>query len=254
VTIATFAHLHSMGEMPMPARGRVEATASFFGMWAVMSVVMMLPSAAPALWRVRQAVVRAKRRHPGLLTTCAGLGYFFVWIAAGTIALPLGATLAAIRVELSPIVAGVMVVLAGTWQLTARKAQHLACCRRDLGDGSMLPSDVGAAWRFGVRLGVHCARCCANLMVIPLVVGVMDLRAMIAASVVITLERFAPAGDRVARVTGIVAICAGFLLIAQDIAFVAFVAGLLAWRATASRPLTALLTAARARPCCPPDP
>jgi predicted metal-binding membrane protein len=49
------------------------------------------------------------------------------------------------------------------------------------------------------------------------VVGVMDLRAMILVTVAITLERLARAGERVARVTGAVAIGAGLVLVVRAV-------------------------------------
>ena len=52
-------------------------------------------------------------------------------------------------------------------------------------------------------------------MVIPLVLGVMDLRAMGVATVAITLERLAPGGRRVARTVGAIVVVAGLFLIAQ---------------------------------------
>jgi predicted metal-binding membrane protein len=52
-------------------------------------------------------------------------------------------------------------------------------------------------------------------MAILLVIGVMDLRAMAVVAAAITVERLAPAGERVARGTGAVAVGAGLFLIAQ---------------------------------------
>jgi predicted metal-binding membrane protein len=52
-------------------------------------------------------------------------------------------------------------------------------------------------------------------MAILLVVGVMDLRAMGAVAVAITLERVWPARVRAARVVGALAIGAGVLLVAR---------------------------------------
>ena len=52
-------------------------------------------------------------------------------------------------------------------------------------------------------------------MAVLLVVGVMDLRAMAAVTVAITVERLAPAGERVARANGLVAVAAGLCLIAR---------------------------------------
>ena len=66
-----------------------------------------------------------------------------------------------------------------------------------------------------MRLGLHCGTSCANLTVILLVVGVMDLRAMTVVTAVITLERLAPAGERVARAIGVLVIGAGAFLIAR---------------------------------------
>jgi len=52
-------------------------------------------------------------------------------------------------------------------------------------------------------------------MAILLVIGVMDLRAMAAATAAITVERLAPAGEHVARAVGAVVIGAGLFLIAR---------------------------------------
>ena len=52
-------------------------------------------------------------------------------------------------------------------------------------------------------------------MAILLVIGVMDLRAMVVVSAAITLERLAPAGERVARATGAIIVGAGLFLIAR---------------------------------------
>ena len=79
-----------------------------------------------------------------------------------------------------PIAVGLVVLIAGFVQFTAWKAHHLACYREAPGRGRTLAADAGTAWRHGVRLGLHCGHCCANLMAILLVIGVMDLRAMAA--------------------------------------------------------------------------
>ena len=76
-----------------------------------------------------------------------------------------------------------------------------------------LPADPGTAWRYGLRLGLHCSRCCVGLMAILLVIGIMDLRVMAAVVAAITIERLAPAAERVARATGVVVVGAGLFLI-----------------------------------------
>jgi predicted metal-binding membrane protein len=48
-----------------------------------------------------------------------------------------------------------------------------------------------------------------------LVLGVMDLRVMAVVTAAITVERLAPAGERVARAIGVVVVGAGLILIGQ---------------------------------------
>ena len=184
--------------------GWLGAAASFLGMgmWVVMMVAMMLPSLVPTLWRYRQAGL-------GRLTALVGVGYFVVWALFGMAAYPLVVALP----RALPIAVGVVVLMAGILQLTAWKAHHLACCR-DAGRGAV-SADAGTAWRHGLRLGLHCAKCNVGLMAILLGLGVMDLRAMAVVTAAITVERLAPAGERVARATGAVALGAGLFLIVR---------------------------------------
>ncbi len=155
------------------------------------------------------------------LTALVGLGYFLVWTVIGMAAYPLGVALAAVEMgepavaRAVPTAVGAVVLIAGSFQFTAWKARHLACCRETPGCARRLPADAGTAWRHGLRLGLHCSYCCANLMAILLVIGVMDLRTMAVVTAAITVERLAPAATHVARVIGAVAAGAGLFLIAQ---------------------------------------
>ena len=150
-----------------------------------------------------------------------GVGYFFVWTLFGFAAFLLGVALAAIQMEqpalarFGPIAVGGVVLMAGALQFTAWKARHLACCREVPRSGRTLPADAGTAWRQGLRLGRHCSYYCAGLMAIVLGLGVMDLRAMAVVAAAITVERLAPAGERVARIIGAIVIGAGLFLIAR---------------------------------------
>jgi len=236
VTIVWCASMSAMGEMPMPGGWTMSmawmrmpgqtwpgAAASFLGMWIVMMVAMMLPSLMPMLWRYRQAVGRTGETRLGWLTALVGAGYFFVWTVFGMAAFPLGAALAAIEMQLPelaravPIAVGAVVLIAGALQFTAWKAHHLACCRAAPERGRLLPADAGTAWRHGLRFGLHCSYCCAGLMAILLVIGVMDVGAMGVVTAAITVERLAPADERVARAIGAVVVVAGLLLIARAV-------------------------------------
>ncbi len=211
----------SMAWMRTHARTWPAAATSFLGMWVVMMVAMMLPSLVPMLRRYRQAVGGTGEPRLGRLTALVGVGYFFVWTAFGIAAFPLGVALPAVEMRLPalaravPIAVVVVVLIAGALQFTPWKARHLATCREAPGHGCTLAADAATAWRHGLRLGRHCCHCCAGLMAILLVRGVMDLRVMAVVAAAITVERLAPAGERVARATGAVAVGAALLLIAR---------------------------------------
>jgi predicted metal-binding membrane protein len=234
VTIVWCASMSAMGEMPMaggwtmsmawvrmPGQMWLGAAATFLSMWVVMMVAMMLPSLVPMLWRYRQAVGGTGETRLGRLTALVGVGYFFVWTVFGMAVFPLGAALAAIEMQLPAlarlalIAVGVVVLIAGALQLTAWKAHHLACCREAPGRGRTLPTDAGTAWRHGLRLGLHCSHSSFGLTAILLVTGVMDLRVMAVVTAAITVERLAPAGERVARAIGAILIGTGLFLVAR---------------------------------------
>jgi predicted metal-binding membrane protein len=211
----------SMAWMRAPGQSWFAAAASFIGMWVVMMVAMMLPSLIPMLLRYRQALGGAGETHFGRLTAIVSAAYFIVWTIFGIAAFPLGVALAAVEMRLPalaravPLATGVVVSLAGALQFTAWKARHLGCCRSIPECGRALPADAATAWRHGVRIGLRCNYCCAGLTATLLVVGVMDVRAMAAVTVANTLERLAPAGDRVARAIGTVVVAAGLFLMAR---------------------------------------
>lgn len=218
-TIACCSSMSAMAELPMPGgwamsapwlrmcgRTWLGAALAFLCMWVPMMVAMMLPSLVPMLWRCR--------RPPAgpTMTACLGAGYFSVWGLLGAMVFPLGSAFAAIVMKLSvlaqavPFAAAAIVVLTGGLQCSRWKQHQLACCRRHC---RALPRVAGAAWRDGVRLGLHCSRCCAGLTALLLVCGVMNLRVMMAVAIVITAERVAPRGECIARVGGAAMIAVG---------------------------------------------
>ena len=236
VTIVWCASMSSMRGMPMPGGWTMTmawmrmpeqtwagAAATFLGMWIVMMVAMMLPSLVPMLRRYREAVRAAGATRLGRLTMLVAVGYFFVWTLVGVAAYPLGVALNELAMQqpgisrLVPIAAAIAVLIAGTLQFTRWKARHLSCCRVNPGMALTLRADAASAWRHGMRLGIHCTSCCAGLMVILLVLGVMDLGVMAVVAVAITVERIAPEGERMARVVGLAAIAAGLFLIVRAV-------------------------------------
>jgi len=236
LTTAWCASMSAMGGMPMPGGWTMSmawmrmpgqtwpgAAASFMGMWILMMVAMMLPSLVPMLRRYYRADAPRRRggTRPSLRTALVGAGYFFVWSVFGAAAFPIGFALAAIEMRQPaiaravPIAAGVVILIAGAFQFTRWKAHHLACCREASGYARPLSAGIGPAWRHGLRLGLQCGYCCANLMAILLLLGIMDVRAMVGVTAAITAERLAPRGERVAPAIGAIVVCTALLLIAR---------------------------------------
>jgi predicted metal-binding membrane protein len=219
-----------MAWMPMCGQIWLGTAASFLIMWTIMMAAMMLPSLAPTLWRYRQAVGGAGESQPlALLTGLVAGGYFLVWGLLGAAVFPLGAATSAVTMRYPalarcmPIASGLVVLIAGALQLTRWKAHHLACsrghCRHESLCGRPLQTNAFGAWRYGLRLGLHCSQCCAGLTAALLVTGIMDWPAMLAVTAAINLERLAPAGGRMARAIGVVAIGAGLVLTGRAIRF-----------------------------------
>jgi predicted metal-binding membrane protein len=234
VTVAWCASMSTMGgmEMPggwtlsmawmrMPGQTWLGAALTFLGMWVVMMAAMMLPSLVPMLRRYRRDLHAAGERRLARRTALVAAAYFVVWTLFGAAVFPLGVAVASVTMALPalaravPIAVGAVVLIAGAVQFTPWKARHLACCREGAGRSGSVGTSAAFAWRHGLRLGLHCSICCLGPTAMLLVLGVMDLRAMAVVTAVITLERLAPAGERVARAIGAVVVAAGLLLILQ---------------------------------------
>jgi predicted metal-binding membrane protein len=182
-----------------------------FVMWAVMMVAMMVPSAAPMIL-VFATVSRQRReqRRPFIPASVFLLGYVAIWCgfaAAATGAqwgLHSTALLSPMLVSTSPFLGGALLLVAGLFQWSPLKSMCLTRCRTPLG---FLMSE----WRegpkgvfvMGVRHGIFCLGCCWALMALLLVLGVMNLLWIAALAGFVLIEKVAPAGQWVSRVTGV---------------------------------------------------
>jgi|SRR5688500_19004377 len=211
----------SMAWMRMPGQTWLDFAASFLGMWLVMMIAMMLPSLLPMLRRYREAIRTQSQSELDRLTALVTVAYFVMWTVFGLIAFAVGVTTATIAMQVdvfaqaAPLLIGIVVVLVGALQFTAWKARSLACCRHSSPLDPHPRTDARTAWRYGLRIGRHCIHCCAGLTMLLLVTGVMDLLAMAVVMTAISFERLAPGGERIARVSGAIAIVVGVLLIVR---------------------------------------
>lgn len=206
----------SMMWMRMPGQSWAAATVMFMGMWLAMMVAMMLPSSLPMLLVYRRAAFFRGQRRVGWATALLAGGYFGVWLLFGAVAYGAGLTAAAAAMRWEsvsravPMACGLILIVCGVYQFTGWKSNCLKHCRDPL---TLVASNLHRGLRGALELGIHhglsCAVCCASLMVMQLVLGVMDLRLMAAIAIVIAVEKLLPAGLWIAKVVGIVAILGG---------------------------------------------
>jgi predicted metal-binding membrane protein len=205
-----------MAWMRMPGQSWFGAGAMFAGMWLAMMVTMMLPSSLPMLLLYRRVVRHRRAPRTDMLVWLMASAYFVVWTLFGVIAYVAGVGIADAAMRSAsvshaiPAAAGVALVVAGAYQLTTWKSACLKHCRDPL---ELVASHLHGGWRDAVRIGLHhglfCAGCCWALMLMQLVLGVMNLWAMVLVASVIALEKLTPRGERLARVVGVLSIGAG---------------------------------------------
>jgi predicted metal-binding membrane protein len=216
----------SMAWMRKPEETWLGHSALFVGMWVVMMIAMMLPSLVPVLWKYRRSVPWMCQKRLDYLTALLAIAYFSVWTIVGIAVFGVGAALASFEMRMPtvasevPVVASLLVLMAGLLQFTSWKSRQLACCCELLGHDAAVPVDSHTAWRKGLRLGVHCGLCCAGLTAVLLVGGIMNLEVMAIVGVVITSERLAPASRRIAQAIGASMIVAALVLIGRAFAAV----------------------------------
>ena len=182
-----------------------------FLMWAVMMTAMMVPTAAPMI--LTFAMINRKRQEqqePYVPTVVFLLGYLAVWssfAAAATAAqggLNAAALLSPMMASSTPYLGGGLLLAAGIFQWSSIKYACLSRCRSPLGfimtewrDGSK------GALTMGLRHGAFCLGCCWVLMALLFVLGVMNLLWIAALAGFVLIEKIAPSGRWVSRISGV---------------------------------------------------
>lgn len=183
---------------------------------------MMLVMMAPCALLLARAYVRMRQpRAPRALGVAALVaGYLGVWLGFAIIAGLSHAALAAIaalegdRLS-SAVVCGLLLAVAGAYQLTPLKDSCAAHCRSPLGFIAAHWSDgaEGAA-RMGALYGVYCVGCCALIVAALFGLGVMSPAWMAALAALIFTERALQGGPWLTRASGASAILYGGILVA----------------------------------------
>ena len=211
-------------EMAMPNM-QIWGIADFFFMfimWAVMMVAMMTPSAAPMVLMFSKCNRQYhEHRAPFLATGIFLSGYLIVWVSFSAVAtvaqwgLHSIALLSPMMVSTSPVLGGLLLIGAGSFQFTSLKQSCLAHCRTPLGFfvAEWREGRQGAL-RMGLQHGVFCVGCCWLLMALLFVAGVMNLLWVATIAAYVLTEKVIPNGHWVSRAIGLLIIIWGTWLIA----------------------------------------
>ncbi|RWE30249.1 DUF2182 domain-containing protein [Mesorhizobium sp.] len=196
-------------EMYSPTMGMTAPV--FLAVWIIMMVAMMFPTAAPMILMFHRVQTGKMGRGETFVSTWAFVaGYMLVWGAtgalafAGAVAGELLAAQAGMSAATAARIGGVLVIVAGAYQLSPLKDLCLAKCRTPL--GFILTSWRDGHWgavRMGLTHGLYCLGCCWLLFVALFPLGMMHIAAMAVVTLLVFAEKTLPAGGRIAKVSGI---------------------------------------------------
>lgn len=195
-----------------------------FFMWWVMMVAMMVPSAAPAVLIHARVIRQHETQAPPFAATALFLaGYLAAWAAFSLVATVLqwgleqvGAVTGMMEIA-SPLVAGLVLIAAGLYQLTPLKEACLRHCRHPVFFllHHWKPGAAGA-FRMGCAHGAYCLGCCWVLMALLFVGGIMNLLWIAGLAIFVGIEKLAAGHRRVTMAAAAALPLAGLWLIARS--------------------------------------
>ena len=221
-----YLQMSPMDEVAMPVAFSPWTAADFalnVAIWWVMMPGMMLPSAAPMILTFATVNRRKRTRgRPFVPTAVFTTGYLTAWGLFGIAAtladwgLEQTALMSPMTQRLSPPLGAAVIIVAGVYQLTPFKYVCLTHCRSPLAfvlhhwrDGQ------AGALRMGFDHGLYCLGCCWFLMALLFAAGTMSLLWMAAITAFVLAEKLFPAGQRIARVSGLAMIAFGLYLLSR---------------------------------------
>ena len=194
---------------------------AMFGMWVIMMVGMMVPSAIPMA--MIYAAVARRAAHQGSSLAPTGVfvsGYVLAWTlfsVAATLAqwgLERAALLSPMLASRSPVLGAALLIGAGLYQMTPWKDACLRHCRSPARFISehWKAGRVGAL-RMGAEHGFYCLGCCWALMGLLFFGGVMNLLWIAGITVFVLLEKILPFGVWAGRLAGGAAVAVGVVAV-----------------------------------------
>jgi predicted metal-binding membrane protein len=188
----------------------------FLAMWVAMMAAMMFPAAAPMI--LLYAKVQ-EQRHTGS-TMLFVAPYLALWTLFGAVAFALAAAIEELAEQWAWMTqhwqraGGALLVLAGLYQLSALKQRCLSKCRSPLSFliGSWRPGARGAVL-MGLQHGVYCLGCCWLLFVVLVLVGLMNVAAMLVVAVLVFAEKALSWGRSASRIAAVALVLYGLSVV-----------------------------------------
>jgi predicted metal-binding membrane protein len=221
-----YLQMSPMDEIAMPVAFSRWTAADFalnVAIWWVMMPGMMLPSAAPMILTFATANRRNRTRgRPFVPTAVFTTGYLIAWGLFGIAAtladwgLEQTALMLPMTQRLTPALGAGIIIVAGIYQLTPFKYVCLTHCRSpfDFVLNHWRDGPAGAL-RMGLEHGLYCLGCCWFLMALLFAAGTMSLLWMAAITAFVLAEKLFPAGQWIARASGLVMIAFGLYLLSR---------------------------------------
>ena len=185
----------------------------FLAMWVVMMVAMMLPTAAPMILAFHSVHARNHQPDNAFVSTWVFLAaYLLVWASSGITAYAGVLAAAAVHPALADEVSGLILMVAGIYQITPLKQRCLSECRRPIIMTSWYHRTADA-FHMGLLHGVYCLGCCWLFFVI-LVPLDMTIGAMAAVTLIILGEKTLRRPEFVSYGAAVVLVLYGGLMVA----------------------------------------
>jgi len=196
------------------------APLALFGMWALMALAMMAPTAAPLLRTYGDLVAGNPERISPAGFWALLAGFCLVWVGFAVIAalaqsLSSSAGLMTVGGLLgSDWLVAALLALAGLYQFSTLKAACLSRCRSPMAFFlSHWREGLAGALRMGLRQGMACLGCCWALMALAFVGGTMNLVWMGGAMVLMTVEKLPTVGRYVTAPLGAVLLASSLCVV-----------------------------------------
>jgi predicted metal-binding membrane protein len=207
----------------MPTRPTMGMTAPLFlALWVVMMAAMMFPTAAPMILVFARVHENRRQRGTAFVPTWVFVAaYLLVWTAFGALMYSLALAAEALAsssltiTENARRAGGVLLILAGLYQLSPLKNLCLSKCRGPLEFVMQRWADgYAGAFLMGLKHGAYCLGCCWLLFVILFPLGVMNVVAMAFITLLIFAEKSLPGGRRIGQIAAVALVAYGALVLA----------------------------------------